>query len=101
MNMPNIPNGVEQNAWWRQGGTSNDDALCARCGEPLDARYFKQYAKGGWYPTWRVSKQDGGNRKSENCVCLCPKCYVELRQNSSQTIPMKYLPYYAVKRPEW
>jgi hypothetical protein len=93
-----IPTGVELNAWQRQGGDGRHDALCAKCGALLDAGYFKQSRKGGWCPAWRVSKEDGGDHTTDNCICLCPECCTELRQNNTTTIPVRNLPHYSMIR---
>lgn len=95
-----IPSRVELNAWDRQGGGGREqyDALCAICGESLDAMYFKQKRKGGWFPSWCLPPTLGGNRKASNCICLCPECYEKRMQDSSKVIAIDVLPHYRVIR---
>lgn len=63
--------------------------LCARCGETLNP-FFR------WYAIPRIPKSKGGNRKIENCVILCPKCYLEIGQDNTKEIPYRELPYFEV-----
>jgi hypothetical protein len=45
-----------------------------------------------------VSKEEGEDHTTDNCICLCPRCYTELRQNNTITIPTRDLPHYSVMR---
>lgn len=100
MSIPAMPTQTELNAWYRQGGTSDCDALCAICDSLLRAGSYRIDTVGGWYPIWRVPLQSSGKRRLENCVCLCPKCYTKFGQNTPQVIPRESLKHCIVRRPQ-
>ena len=50
--------------------------------------------EGGWYAVLRIPIKQGGNRKIENYVILCPKCFAEIGQDSNKIIPYSELPYF-------
>ena len=66
---------------------------CARCKTWLDT-----IPKEGesWYAIPRIPIKKGG-KKADNCVIVCPKCYFEIGQDGTKTIPYSELPYFKGK----
>lgn len=90
---------VAARAWDRQskrdpvGGAF---ARCAMCGERLISLFDNRGVKGGWYTVPRVPIAKGGNKRIENCVALCPKCFRQVKQAGDRVIPYSELPCFEV-----
>ena len=63
---------------------------CAKCGEYIDRHTSKGQ---GWYAIPCIPIKIGGT-KSNNCVIVCPKCFHEIGQDGTKTIPLSALPFY-------
>ncbi len=84
---------VELIAGDRQSQMDGYGSWCAMCG------------KGLWYifpksvPILPISK--GGNKKAENSILICDKCFSELDSPGKTEIPMKDIPYYDRAPSDW
>lgn len=80
-------------AQWRQYDGRGMGFPCARCGE-----YTDPFAKEGkdWFAIPRVPVEKGG-KKADNCVIVCPKCYIIIGQDGTKIIPLSELPYFKGK----
>ena len=61
--------------------------VCARCGEHI--RSSEEHT----IP--RIPIEQGG-KKASNCVIVCPKCYLEIKQDGTKIIPFSELPFFEV-----
>jgi hypothetical protein len=67
--------------------------MCARCGEYLFLKIVLPQ-RFGWHAIPRIPIEQGGSRKAENCVIVCPKCYDEIGQDNTKVIPYSALPHF-------
>jgi len=88
---------VAARAWDRQSkkdSIGDTFARCAMCGECLISLFEDKDVRGGWYAVPRVPIAKGGNKRIENCVALCPKCFKKVKQAGDRIIPYSELPYF-------
>lgn len=83
----------------RQSKMGSWGSWCARCGEFINPLLKERRTKGGWYAVPRVPKELGGRRTIDNCVILCPKCWVEIGKDNTKEIPYSMLPYFSSSPP--
>ena len=63
---------------------------CARCKKYI---WVSSKEGEGWYAIPRIPFEKGG-KGPNNCVIVCPKCYLELKLDGTKTIPYRELPYF-------
>ena len=72
----------------RQDKNDGWGPLCARCYENF--RFAETFA----IP--RIPFAKGGTQKADNCVILCNKCYLEIREDHPEIVPYSELPCFKV-----
>lgn len=82
--------GAKEVALDRQDRNDGLGSYCAKCCDNLGL--FDGYA----IPRIPITK--GGTMKGDNCVILCEKCFLEIGENHTGTIPYSELPCFNVSQ---
>jgi hypothetical protein len=84
---------VELIAMERQSWMDGYGSWCAMCGAGLWD--FTEQS----FPRVPISK--GGNKKADNCVIVCRKCFSKLVNPGKEIIPWEAIAYYNTAPPDW